>query len=121
MLIATKPFTYATRRLKPGDSFEPRNRADRRLLLALKRADPADGDGEAEVPRARTPSQPAPVQTASPSPSPSPTPAPAPAPPPQPAAVDERVDLRKQYQKKTGNKPFAGWDAETLRKKIAAA
>lgn len=29
--------------------------------------------------------------------------------------------LRKQYQEVIGKKPFAGWDAETLQAKIAAA
>lgn len=41
---------------------------------------------------------------------------------PQTAGADEdRAALRKQYQEVIGKKPFAGWDAETLRAKIAEA
>lgn len=36
-LIATRPFTYATRHLVPGDVFDARP-ADARLLLAIKKA-----------------------------------------------------------------------------------
>ena len=38
-----------------------------------------------------------------------------------PAAADERVALRAEYEAKLGKKPFGGWDADTLREKIAAA
>lgn len=117
MLIATKPFVYANRRMQAGDQFEPRNRADRRLLIAMKRARPDEGAGSPQAP--------------TPSPAPAPTPAPAPAPAADDSAdgaraadsgqVDERVALREQYKQKTGRKPFAGWDAETLRKKISEA
>jgi len=44
--------------------------------------------------------------------------APAPA---MPAASDDLAALRAQYQAKTGKRPFNGWDAVTLRQKIAAA
>lgn len=130
MLIATKPFTYATRRLKAGDAFEPRNRSDRRLLLAMRRAKRDDGD-EDPKPRHRGASKgkhsgpstpPVPSPAPAPAPTPSTTPTPTPTPPPTPTpAVDERVALRQQYLAKTGKKPFAGWDADTLRQKIAAA
>lgn len=121
MLIATKPFVYANRRMQAGDQFEPRNRADRRLLIAMKRARPDEGAGSPQAP------------TPSPAPAPTPTPAPAPAAADSadaaragagaadPGQVDERVALREQYKQKTGRKPFAGWDAETLRKKISEA
>lgn len=36
-LIATRPFTYATRMLVPGDTFEARPN-DARVLLAIKKA-----------------------------------------------------------------------------------
>jgi len=36
-LIATRPFTYATRQLVPGDIFDARS-ADARVLLAIKKA-----------------------------------------------------------------------------------
>ena len=38
-----------------------------------------------------------------------------------PGKGDDMVALRKQYQAVLGKKPFAGWDAETLKTKIAAA
>ncbi|MGM4906266.1 hypothetical protein AB8B21_05680 [Tardiphaga sp. 866_E4_N2_1] len=37
-LIATKPFTYATRRLKAGDGFIVRSEKDSRVLVALGKA-----------------------------------------------------------------------------------
>lgn len=39
--------------------------------------------------------------------------------PPKPE--DERPALRQQYHQALGKKPFAGWDADTLRAKIAEA
>lgn len=35
--------------------------------------------------------------------------------------VDELVALRAQYQDVVGKRPFHGWDAETIRQKIAEA
>jgi hypothetical protein len=37
------------------------------------------------------------------------------------AKGEDRAALRKQYQEVIGKKPFAGWDAETLKAKIAEA
>lgn len=37
------------------------------------------------------------------------------------AKGEGRAALRKQYQEVIGKKPFAGWDAETLKAKIAEA
>lgn len=37
------------------------------------------------------------------------------------APVDELADLRAEYGEVVGKRPFMGWDAETLREKIAAA
>jgi hypothetical protein len=34
---------------------------------------------------------------------------------------DERPALRAEYEAKVGRKPYNGWDADTLREKIAAA
>ena len=34
---------------------------------------------------------------------------------------DELRDLRAEYQKVVGKRPYNGWDADTLREKIAAA
>lgn len=35
--------------------------------------------------------------------------------------ADELADLRAQYTDLVGKRPFMGWDADTLREKIAAA
>lgn len=40
---------------------------------------------------------------------------------PASAPADERDALRAAYQNKVGKRPFMGWDADTLRAKIAAA
>lgn len=49
----------------------------------------------------------------------------APAPAPAPVAVEPSADdmaaLRVEYQAVIGKRPFLGWDAGTLREKIAAA
>lgn len=37
------------------------------------------------------------------------------------APADDLAALRKEYQKLSGKRPFNGWDAETLRSKIAEA
>ena len=34
---------------------------------------------------------------------------------------DDVAALRSEYQEKLGKRPYHGWDAETLREKIAAA
>ena len=44
-LIASRPFTYATRRLKAGDYFVARTMADHRVLVATGRAKLANADG----------------------------------------------------------------------------
>lgn len=36
-------------------------------------------------------------------------------------AVDDLSGLREEYETKVGKRPFMGWDADTLREKIAAA
>lgn len=38
----------------------------------------------------------------------------------EPIAPDEAAALRAEYEKTFGKKPFMGWDADTLRQKIAA-
>lgn len=37
-----------------------------------------------------------------------------------PAPSEDLSDLRAAYTEKFGKKPFAGWNAETLREKLAA-
>lgn len=40
---------------------------------------------------------------------------------PAPSPEDEMRALREAYEEALGKRPFMGWDAETLREKIAAA
>lgn len=40
---------------------------------------------------------------------------------PAPSLEDEMRALREEYEAVMGKRPFMGWDAETLRWKIAAA
>lgn len=94
-LQVVKPLTYATRHMQPGEVFEARTARDRRVLLATRKV--------------RELREPANV-------------------PPPPAAVAERLAgdedaraLRAEYAAVTGRNPFLGWNAETLREKIAAA
>lgn len=104
--VIGKPLTYATRRLMPGDPFSASER-DARLLIRMKRA--------CEVRDAvKLPAPPAELL----------------------AKFDHDSDgrpggskkqpndltaLRKQYFETLGKRPFNGWDAETLAKKIAEA
>lgn len=39
----------------------------------------------------------------------------------KPAPTEDLADLREDYTEIVGKKPFPGWNAETLREKIAAA
>jgi hypothetical protein len=111
-MIATKDFSYSTRRLKAGDTFEARNEADARILRAIKKARPSRVPGDA---------------------------------PPPPDALRDRLTqldhdrvgapggsksggggseiaaLRAEYKTLVGKAPFNGWNADTLREKIAAA
>lgn len=108
-LIATRDFSYATRRLKAGDSFEVSDR-DARILVAIKRAraprEPGviappsralagklaqldhDHDGKAGGSR---------------------------------SADGDLTALRQTYFTKVGKRPFNGWDAAELRRRMAAA
>jgi len=53
-LIASRPLTYATRRLKAGDPFTARSEAHRRILIVTKRATAAPDDGDPIVTKAGT-------------------------------------------------------------------
>lgn len=104
-LIAKKPMTYATRRLKAGDTFPVAHRSHARALIALGKASAADEATNATTP----PKQPAP-QT--------------PPPPPPPPAGSEGTPpdvaaLRASYEKLFGKKPFNGWTADVLAAKIS--
>jgi hypothetical protein len=92
-LIATKPFVYATRRLKAGEGFIVRSGKDERVLLAL-------GKATRGVPAAGAPAEPEQDRQ----------------------EVDPELrDLRGEYKAVTGRPPFMGWNADKLTKKIAAA
>lgn len=96
---ASKPMTYLTRRLQPGDEFEAANSRDVRILEAIRKAQRIRA--EADVP----------------------------APPPALASKiadsfgpDEDLKAaRAEYVAAVGRQPFHGWDAATLREKAAAA
>lgn len=99
-MIATKPFRYSTGRLSVGDLFMA-TPSDARLLAAIRKARTTDA--------ARAPGR---------------------LPPPPHSLVtkmeavgqpDDITALRRDYHAALGKRPFAGWDAATLREKIAAA
>lgn len=96
-----KKSSYMTRAMQARD---PRYA---RVLskLGYERADMVAADAAPMKKNVRQPSKPAPQGSA-----------------PQTAgAGEDRAALRKQYQEVIGKKPFAGWDAETLKAKIAEA
>lgn len=97
-LFATKSFSYATRRLLPGDSFEANNR-DARILVAIGKAKPVREAGTLP-------------------------------PPPADLAKKTKVPdtdkealskLRAEYTELVGKKPFAGWKADELQRRIDEA
>lgn len=95
-MIANRPMTYGTRRLKAGDGFTAASR-DADLLQRLGRAryveaEPLDHDKDGRKGGSKVPKK-----------------------------ADDLSALRKQYQEVVGKRPFAGWDAETLAAKIAEA
>lgn len=98
-MLATKAMTYGTRRLKAGDAFEA-NRQDARVLSAIGKADYSTRMLVAEP-------QPAAQRQAAPA--------------PKVDAPDDIAALRAAYHEKIGKRPFHGWDAETLRAKMAEA
>lgn len=100
-VIATKPFRYGTRRLLPGEDFlcGPR---DARLLQAVGKVKPA--------PVAPVPAIPAAVKALAETTA-----------PPKPAEpADDIKALREQYTATVGRNPFMGWDANELRRRMAA-
>lgn len=96
-LIATKSFSYNTRRLLPGDPFQASDR-DGRLLIGIKKA-------KQDEPRAQAP-LPAPPETLL-----------AKITPP----VEDIASLRELYETVLGKRPFTGWNADQLKAKIAEA
>jgi hypothetical protein len=99
-MIANRPMTYGTRRLKAGDEFTaPRRDADllnkigrARLVEATDKPDPLDHDKDGKKGGS-----------------------------PKSEASDEMAALRSEYQSLVGKRPFHGWDAETIKAKIAEA
>lgn len=113
-LVAIKPFSYANKRREVGDRFTA-SVSDARLLIAIRKAAKAG----AERPAAALPPPPADLadkiarfdhdHRGGPGGSAAP-----------PADADLPF-LRRQYFETLGKRPFNGWDAETLRDKIATA
>jgi hypothetical protein len=111
-LTATKSFGYATRRLRAGDEFVTSNR-DARLLIAIGKAKP--GEGVVVAPPKKAPRKAAPKKKHDP--------------------LDHDRDdkkggavtsevltkLRTDYLEAVGKKPFNGWDAVELQKRIDEA
>lgn len=96
-LIALKPMRYGTRRLMAGDAFEARE-PYAGILVAIKKARHARAVGSIAPP---------------------------------PVDVSRKIAesfpdtniaaVRAEYQRVTGKRPFMGWDAATLRQKMAEA
>lgn len=98
-LVATRGFKYLTRRLLPGDVFEAKNAIEAKILtdvrkvaavpLPKRRRPQLDHDKDGREGGSKT------------------------------AAGDDIAALRAEYFSKVGKRPFNGWDAATLREKIA--
>ena len=91
-LVAKAHFSYATRRLVPGEPFQAKDR-DARVLTAIGRAEYAREPG-----RIASPSQSLVAK----------------------AGGTEMKALRAEYERKMGKKPFTGWNEAQLREKMAA-
>ena len=147
-MIATKPFTYGTRKLQPGDEFGARNRNDFLILKGIGKARPADvrepttiapppskvvekAQRNAPQPKAESaaPSQPTPSAS-------TPASVTATSLPVQggtdlmggdekkseePLSQDHIKQLRIEYQNMVGKAPFNGWTEEQLQAKIDEA
>ena len=101
-LIATKGLRYATRRMMAGDEFVANNR-DARLLVAIGKARHARVPGSLEAP------PPTVLQKAKNAAG---------------SAVDGKEALNKlraEYTDLVGKKPFAGWKADELQRRIDEA
>lgn len=123
LLIAKRTMRYATRRLLPGDTFEAKKR-DAELLTKVGRAEYAPTERAAvqlpPMPDALRDRAMAgkPVVGAAAMAHAAPTTS---LEPEVTAAAGDMADLRAQYERVVGKKPFNGWDADTLREKMAAA
>lgn len=111
-MIALKNFTYNTRRLKAGDEFQVDGTMGR-ALSAVGRAElkPNSIIEAVSQPKSEFKIPPPPVVT------------------PQPAAnapetvedddADDMKELRAEYLKVVGKRPFPGWDEAELRRRMA--
>lgn len=106
-LEALKRQSYNTRRLEAGDVFEA-DRKFARVLIAQKRAREFSG----EVARPAPEPEPAPADNDRASEAGSEES------PAEPAS--EINELRTEYERVVGKRPFNGWDAATLRERMAA-
>lgn len=94
-LIATKALKYATRRLLPDDHFTTKNERDARILIGIgkaRRASLPQLDHDRDSREGGSK-----------------------------LSEENLTALRAEYQRVVGKRPFNGWDAATLREKIAAA
>lgn len=101
-------FGYAGQDRQPGSNFEAESERDAKLLNLL---------GKAEYRTAAIAA--APIQKAA-KPASQLPPAPTSSEEDLPPPGDLQAALREEYQRVIGRKPFHGWDADTLREKIAA-
>jgi hypothetical protein len=112
-LIATKGFRYATRRMVAGDEFAANNR-DARLLVAIGKARHArvlDAPPAAVVQKVRKVTDPLDHDNDG-----------APGGSKAPAGDRDALNkLRADYTEVLGKKPFPGWDAAELQRRIDEA
>lgn len=106
---ALRDMRYGTRRLKAGDTFEATH-GHAKLLDAMKRAEYVD-EGR---PRRQIPPIPEALKTRA-------LVAGGRSPADSGAPVDDIGALRSEYETKIGRKPYMGWKADELRKRIAEA
>lgn len=93
LLRATRELRYAGRSVCAGQTFEASER-DAIVLQAAKRAEKAEVLNRTDLPKPAEP---------------------------MPAPADDRDELRAEYQTITGKKPFPGWDAAEIRRRMAMA
>lgn len=103
------PRGYNNRMMQPGETFQARKPIDERLLLATKRAVIARPEVDLPPPPAALLAQLDHDHNGKPGGSAAPD------------HTDEIKALREEYQEKLGKRPFLGWNAEELRRRIAAA
>lgn len=102
-MTAVKLVRYAGRKIQPGEPFDAKTAKDAKILVAIGRAQYSTAaifDAPVQKPMvAAVPPVAAPVPT---------------------DAADGMDALRAEYQARVGKRPWMGWDADTLRAKMAA-